>query len=91
MAKPNRAFQSNAEFFAALDGLVADLERTGNVTAAERLKAGKRCLNGLTDGWGLLLESLDSVLDTDASTVNRAQRQLLEDMREAVEGVIRRR
>ena len=90
MAKPRGAFQSNAELFAALDGLIADLGRTDNVTAAERLQAGKRCLNGLTDGWALLLESLENVLGADA-LLNRAQRQLLEDMRDAVDGAIRRR
>lgn len=49
-----------------------------------------RRLNGLPDGLGVPLEALESVLNIDSSTGDIAQRQVLENMRESVEGVIRR-
>ena len=57
----DRQFQSNDEFFAAVRALAAELETVGDQAGADDLKAGLQCLNGLTDGWALVLESLQRV------------------------------
>jgi hypothetical protein len=55
------AFDSNEEFFQAVRDLAAELESQGSHSAAGELAAGLSYLNGLTDGWALLLESLEGV------------------------------
>jgi hypothetical protein len=58
-------FGSTEEFFQAIRNLAADLERNGRREAATELMGGFSCLNGLTDGWGLLMESLERIQTTD--------------------------
>ena len=42
-------FKSNDEFFAAFRDLVARIEKQGHAGAAQELRTGFSCLNGLTD------------------------------------------
>jgi hypothetical protein len=49
------------EYFASVRDLTARLDAGGCHEGAKELRAGFACLNGLTDGWALLLESLDRV------------------------------
>jgi len=54
-------FRSNEEFFQAVADLMAKLEAGGHVQAAAELREGLGCLNGLTDGWALFLDSIQKL------------------------------
>jgi len=55
------SLESTDEFFEAVAQLTAELEMHGHADAAAELRSGFGCLNGLTDGWALFLESIDKV------------------------------
>ena len=44
-----------------MDGLLTRLDAGGHAEAAAELRRGFSCLNGLTDGWALFLESIEKV------------------------------
>ena len=86
-----RAFQSNEEFFQTVEALIASLELAGNQRAADEVRDGYRCLNGLTDGSALFLESLERVQSTQSDGLSREDRQTLERLRAAVHRAVYRR
>src|SRR5437763_450272 len=65
------AFRSNEEFFQAVNDLIATLEAGGHQEAAAELREGFGCLNGLTDGAALFLESIEKV-QASTSPISRA-------------------
>jgi hypothetical protein len=73
--------QSNEDCFRAIEGLIARLELEGHRQAADDLRSGYRCLNGLTDGWALLLESLDQIQATQAVRFSVEDQEALEAIR----------
>ena len=84
-------FRSQGDFFQAVADLVTRLEATGFSSAATRLKNGLGCVNGLTDGWALFLESIVAVEIDDAARLDPADRESLEAIRKAVDDTVRRR
>ena len=52
------AFGSNQEFFEAIAALAEQLDSRGLNAPADDIRTGLSCVNGLTDGWALLMESL---------------------------------
>jgi hypothetical protein len=56
-----KEYDSNDDFFRAYRELVQRIEISGNNRAAEELQEVFPCLNGLTDGWALLMESIEKV------------------------------
>lgn len=52
---------SSEDPFNALVGLIESLRNGGHGDAADKLQCGYQCLNGLTDGWALLLEAIETV------------------------------
>jgi len=56
-----KAYSSNEEFFRDLKLFIEQLDMAGYNTAAQELRTGLSSLNGLTDGWALLLESMEHV------------------------------
>jgi hypothetical protein len=85
------SFGSNEEFFQAVDELAAKLELNGCQRAAVALRDGLGCLNGLTDGWALLLESIDGILATKSGEIDVAERHALKAIRAAVFEIVHRR
>jgi len=85
------AFRSNDEYFHAVEDLIARLKAAGHRQAAEELTDGYRCLNGLTDGWALLLEAVDRVQATYSEGFSRGDQQALEALRAAAHKVVYRR
>ena len=75
--------QSNEEFFQTVKELITKLELNGHQDAAAQLRDGYGCLNGLTDGWALFLESIDSVLATATEGLDQADKQALKIVRAA--------
>jgi hypothetical protein len=83
-------FNSNQEFFDTLSELIAEL-RVPHPLAAAELESGVRCLNGLTDGWALLLESIQKVKSEHSRGLAQAQRDTLKDLRITAHSVVYRR
>jgi len=84
-------FTSNEEFFAALRALIDRLEKQGNTAAAQELRSGFARLNGLTDGWALLMESIERTIATNRGTIGKADMLELHDMLKGVKKVVYRR
>jgi len=84
------SFQSNQEYFQAVTALMAKLELGGHQQAADELRDGYRCLNGLTDGWALFLESVEKVQATHAKRFSREDQQTLEVIRAAAHKIVYR-
>jgi hypothetical protein len=81
-------FQSNEEFFRAATDLMARLERDGHPGAAAELRKGFGCLNGLTDGAALFLESIAQVQATKAAQFTRDDQKALETLRAVMHRVV---
>jgi hypothetical protein len=88
MARPR--FSSNREFFNTLSELIAELREEHSLAATE-LDCGFRCLNGLTDGWALLLESIQKVESQHSNNLTQDQRDTLKDLRIAADSLVYRR
>jgi hypothetical protein len=84
-------FQSTQEFLQAIADLLVRLEARGQAEAAARLREGLRCVNGLTDGWALFLESVETVQADDTVVLAEDDQQALERIRTAVRGVVYRK
>ena len=84
-------FTSLAEYFTAARDLISRLEEGGHRAAAAELDEGYRCLNGLTDGWALFLESIDKVRAERGAALSDDERRQLEDLRRVARGAVRRR
>jgi hypothetical protein len=84
-------FQSNEEFFQAVADLMARLEAGGHPQAAAELREGFGCLNGLTDGCALFLESIQRVQATHARRFARDEQKALETIRRAAHRAVYRR
>lgn len=81
-------FHSSEEFFAAVDDLRARLERAGHVDAARELGEGLSGLNGLTDGWAFLLESIERVRATSATSFGAEEQRDFRRIRAAVRRLV---
>lgn len=86
-----RVFGSHEEFFGAVRDLIADLKRSGHSSAATELAQGFRCLNGLTDGWALLLESIQKIQSTLSADLDTNRKAALPDLRAAAQAAVHRR
>lgn len=86
-----RPFGSLDGYFAAAKDLIARLEGGGHRAAAAQLRDGYGCLNGLTDGWALFLESIDRVRAEHAAALSDDERRELEELRRVARRMVRRR
>ena len=86
-----RDFKSNEEFFAALRNLMDRIETQGNTAAAQELRSGFSCLNGLTDGWALLVESMQRTVAANRGKMGKAEMLELRNMITVVTKVVYRR
>ncbi len=86
-----RNYKSNDEFFQALLDLIQRVEKQGNVAAARQLREGFSCLNGLTDGWALLMESIDKTISENKGKIEAMDMSELKDMLKVVRKVVYRR
>jgi len=85
------AFRSNQEYFEAVEDLALRLERGGRSSQAAELRRGLGCLNGLTDGWALLLDSINAVRRACGSELSQDQRDDLEKLRHGARLALYRR
>ena len=84
------SFQSNEEYFQAVEDLIARLEFGGHQQAADGLRDGYQCLNGLTDGWALFLASVEAVEATQFERLSREDQQAIEAIRAAAHKAVYR-
>lgn len=85
------SFQSNDELFEAVHGLISNLRRAGHQNAAGKLQQGFACLNGLTDGWGDFLESIENVQAAHSRSFIPNDKRALDRIQKAVRAVVYRR
>jgi hypothetical protein len=81
------SFRSNDDFFQAVADLATTLEGAGS---AATLRAGLRAVNGLTDGWALLLGAIEEVQGSSLQ-LQPEVRERLETLREAAHSAVYRR
>ena len=85
-----KEFASSEKFFAAFRGLVARIEKQGNAEAARELRGGFACLNGLTDGWALLMESIDRTIKENKGRIPEPEMSELRGMFKSVKAIVHR-
>ena len=86
-----RDFKSNEEFFLALRDLIERIEKRGNAAAAQELRDGFSCLNGLTNGWALLMESIARTIAANPDKIESPEMSELRDMLKVVKKIVYRR
>jgi hypothetical protein len=86
-----KEFKSNEEFFAAMRDLIDRIEKQGNAAATQELRSGFSCINGLTDGWALLMESIDKTIKANRNNIAHQEMSELHDMLKVVTKVVYRR
>ena len=85
-----RTYSSNAEYFAAILSLVQQMERNGCTDAASDIRGGFKCLNGLTDGWAELMESLERTIARHGKELPSDQAEELQSAFEAAKRCVYR-
>ncbi len=83
-------FKSNEEFFAAFRDLVSRMERGGARDAASLLREGFACLNGLTDGWVVLMEAMEKVIPACQGQITGEELRDLKEMLRVVRKTVYR-
>ncbi len=84
-------YKSNDDFFQALRDLIDRVEKQGNMAAAQQLREGFSCLNGLTDGWALLMEYIDKTISENQNKIEASDMSELKEMLKVVRKVVYRR
>ena len=86
-----KKYSSNEEFFDAIRVLINHLEQCGHAEAARDIRSGFACMNGLTDGWALFLESIDNVLAVYSHSLPSEHSSELKTIRKIVKKAVYRR
>lgn len=83
-------YGSNEEFFQAFERLVQTIDDGGQQEVAKRLREGFSCLNGLTDGWAILMESIETTVSQDQGKLQSEDLTELEGMLKVVRKAVYR-
>lgn len=83
-----RAYSSNEDLFQHIRELAAQLQSQGQVAASQSLQEGLSSLNGLTDGWALLMESITHAIQLCGSSLQSELSSQLNDVLTVVKGVV---
>lgn len=75
-----RTYSSNEELFQHIRDLAIQLQEHGQAPAAQALKDGLSSLNGLTDGWALLMESVVQAIQLCGSSLQIEPLSQLNDL-----------
>ena len=71
--------------------LIISLDNKGCKNASLKLQNSMSCLNGLTDGWALFLESIECVRDEYQNNLDKNEKLLLKNIHAAVYQAVYRR
>jgi hypothetical protein len=85
-----KSYASNEEFFHEIKSLIEQLALAGQDAAAQELRQGLSSLNGLTDGWALLMESMENVALKYGTTMGASRAEKLHAMLAVVRKVVYR-
>jgi len=77
-------FKSHEEFWRTANWLIAELEASGNSTAADELKNEMHAVTGLTDNWDDFLEAIENVKKQYSPQLNSTQRSTLKNIHREV-------
>ena len=83
-------YKSNEEFFQSVHDLAGSLKRNGHAREADVLTNGMAALNGLTDGWALLLDAVREV-ESNAAVLTDAEKEAIRTIHDAVYQAVYRR
>jgi hypothetical protein len=83
-----KTYPSNEALFAATRGVAVAIDNEGHPEAAAELLRGLSAINGLTDGWALFLEAIDSVSITHSERFGKAVLSELQAIREATRSAV---
>jgi len=83
-------YKSNEEFFQSVYDLAGSLKRNGHDREAEVLNNGIAALNGLTDGWALLLDAVREV-ENNADVLTDSEKEAISTIHDAVYQAVYRR
>ena len=83
-------YESNEAFFQAFERLVQRIDDAGQHDAAKRLREGFSCLNGLTDGWALFMESIETTVTQEQGKLSPEEMSELEGMLKLVRKAVYR-
>jgi hypothetical protein len=86
----SKAAGPGQKLFDTLARLSRELEDAGHSLAAADLNDGVRCVNGLTDGWALLLEAIEKVQMERANDLTPHHRVALDEVRGTVRSLVYR-
>ena len=81
---------SSERYFEAVIKLAARLESEGHAAAADQIRRGLRCINGLTDGWALFLDAVEAVDAELGDQLAGADREDMRAIREAARRAVYR-
>jgi hypothetical protein len=83
-----KTYRSNAALFEATRTVAVAIESGGHPEAAAELLRGLSAINGLTDGWALFLEAIDSISITHSERFGKAVLSELQTIREAARSAV---
>lgn len=83
-----RTYSSNEELFQHIRNLAIQLQEQGQAPATQALKDGLSSLNGLTDGWALLMESVAQAIQLCGSSLQTELLSQLNDLLAVVRKVV---
>jgi hypothetical protein len=83
-----RAYSSNEELFQHISDLATQLQSHGQAEAAQSLKDGLSSLNGRTDGWALLMESITHAIQLCGGSFQSELSSQLNDVLAVVKRVV---
>ena len=86
-----KKYQSADDFFRAFHDLVERIEHFGKPEVAQKLQYGFSCLNGLTDGWAQLMESMEQTLAQHRNELRKKDTDELEKMLQLVKTAVFRK
>ena len=73
-------YKSNEEFFKAYLDLVQGIEGNGQLEVAQSLRKGLSYLNGLTDDWTLLMDTIEVAVTDNQDVIDPSDMKELEEM-----------
>lgn len=82
---------TSEQYFQHVRGFIARLEAVGHAAAAGEVRHGFESLNGLTDGWAAIMQSLQSVQATCGDHCDAELHSELEVLLERVRRMVYRR
>ena len=85
-----KAYASNQDYFDELERLASRMEHGDNSEAAAEVRYGVACVNGLTDGWAMLMDSLEKTIALHGKSLPRDQADDLENAFQAARKAVYR-